>query len=674
VALASALNRYLKEVCHCDISWGCGNQLNLPNPLPRVPAKISVTSPYRYRYAYNFCTHGYTMAWWDWPHWERELDYLALNGVNLALVIEGQESVWQNTLKQFGYRDEEIRQWLVLPSHQPWMYMSNLEGYGGPVPQELIDRRRALGQSIVKRMAALGIHPVLQGYYGIVPGDFEKRFPEVKCLPQGKWGDLKRPDMLAPNTPMFARMAAAFYAGQAQLFGPADFFAADPFHEGGATEALDLPACGRSILEAMGKATWVIQSWQQNPRLAMLDGLDKDRLLILDLQCEAQENWRQRNSFDGIPWLWCTIQNFGGNVGLGGRLAWSGEGPAKALRDPARGRFSGVGALMEGSRNNPAIWEMVFENAWRSTAPDIESWLRDYTRRRYGTDSREANLAWKILADTVYGAPALKLEFPINSVVCSRPSLKLDCRARAFVPTQANYRMEELARAWGLLLAAAPQAAASDGYRYDLVDVGREVLARLACDYHQHIVGAYADKDAAGVKFYGDKMLGLITDLDQLTGTRPELLLGVWLAEARAWGNSAEQSDLCERNARELLTIWTSTYNISDYANRQWNGLLGDYYHHRWELWLAALRNSLRQGAELDETATSQKIHEWEIQWTRQKNVFAAKPSGDSVSLSAALFRKYAPDVLQNMTAQLDLPAEAARADAPAPIVARTKQ
>jgi len=63
--------------------------------------------------------------------------------------------------------------------------------------------------------------------------------------------------------------------------------------------------------------------------------------------------------------------------------------------------------------------------------------------------------------------------------------------------------------------------------------------------------------------------------MDRLTGTRRELLLGNWLAEARAWGQSTGECDLCERNARELLTIWTSAYNISDYANRQWNGLAG---------------------------------------------------------------------------------------------------
>jgi alpha-N-acetylglucosaminidase len=84
VALASALHRYLKEFCHADISYGCGHQLTLPGTLPAVPQKVRVDSPNKYRYAYNYCTHGYTMAWWDWPQWEKEIDFLALNGIKLA--------------------------------------------------------------------------------------------------------------------------------------------------------------------------------------------------------------------------------------------------------------------------------------------------------------------------------------------------------------------------------------------------------------------------------------------------------------------------------------------------------------------------------------------------------------------------------------------------------------
>ena len=51
VALASALNFYLKYDCDCSISWGrdgSGDQLNLPLPLPR-PGFLRMVSPVKYR-------------------------------------------------------------------------------------------------------------------------------------------------------------------------------------------------------------------------------------------------------------------------------------------------------------------------------------------------------------------------------------------------------------------------------------------------------------------------------------------------------------------------------------------------------------------------------------------------------------------------------------------------
>lgn len=52
VALASALNGYLKYYCNCSISWGVegtGDQLKLPNPLPAPPTKSRYVSPVKYR-------------------------------------------------------------------------------------------------------------------------------------------------------------------------------------------------------------------------------------------------------------------------------------------------------------------------------------------------------------------------------------------------------------------------------------------------------------------------------------------------------------------------------------------------------------------------------------------------------------------------------------------------
>ena len=127
VAAASALNWYLKYYCHCHISRA-GENLNIPEELPEVKEKIRIASPYKYRYWLNYCTHNYTMSFWTWKEWERELDWMALNGINFALIITGTEKVWQNTLKQFNFSDKEISDFISGPAYQAWWLMENLEG------------------------------------------------------------------------------------------------------------------------------------------------------------------------------------------------------------------------------------------------------------------------------------------------------------------------------------------------------------------------------------------------------------------------------------------------------------------------------------------------------------------------------------------------------------------
>ena len=44
VAIASALNYYLKEYCNASVSLR-GDQLTLPKPLPAVPEKVRIATP-----------------------------------------------------------------------------------------------------------------------------------------------------------------------------------------------------------------------------------------------------------------------------------------------------------------------------------------------------------------------------------------------------------------------------------------------------------------------------------------------------------------------------------------------------------------------------------------------------------------------------------------------------
>ena len=648
IAAAMALNYYLKNFCHCDVSWN-GNQLALPYPLPAVSPGLHIASPHKYRFAYNPCTFGYTMAWWQWADYEREIDYLALNGINVAQVVPGTEAVFQSVLRdQFGYGNADVAAWLCLPSHLPWMLMGNMYGFGGPVPQSVINGRCALGQQICQRMRDLGIEPMMQGCFGMVPPDFSTRYPSASVIPQGGWGVFTEPNLLNMTDPLFPRLATNMYLSETNLFGPVRFFSADPFHEGGSTSGITLAAAGAAIQNAMftvaTNAVWVIEAWSGQPNETMLGGTVRSQVLVLDLQCEDSEQWRSTANFSGTPWLWCAIQNYGGNSGLYGKLWALAQRPVAALTDPNRGNYSGIGFAPEGSQTIPAAYDMLFENAWRTNAPDLHQWACDYARHRYGESLPGTDQAWAVLADTVYASQRSDIQGPHNSAMDARPSLNAGILARTWSTTTIPYDPVRLASAWQSLESCAgdPGLQQADSFRFDLADVTRQVLCDLVTRNQQMLGLAYTNGNAAAVHLYGDRILSLIADSETLAATRQEWLLGKWIAEARSWGSTAGEQDLCEYNARLLLTTWAnSTSSLNDYANREWSGLIGGFYLPRWQQFMTNLYSAVDNSQAFNQAAAQSQIAAWELQWITQHQTYPTNTAGDTLVVVSNLFTKY---------------------------------
>lgn len=155
ISLATAFNQYLKYTCNAHISW-LGNNLNLPEKLPLPEKKIRNTINGKYRVYMNYCTLSYSAAWWDWDRWQREIDYMAMNSINMPLSVTGLEAVWYNTLLKHKFTDEEARAFLAAPSHSAWQWMQNLQSYGGPLSKSFIDKRAELGKKIIDREIELG--------------------------------------------------------------------------------------------------------------------------------------------------------------------------------------------------------------------------------------------------------------------------------------------------------------------------------------------------------------------------------------------------------------------------------------------------------------------------------------------------------------------------------------
>ncbi|NOU16178.1 MAG: alpha-N-acetylglucosaminidase [Bacteroidales bacterium] len=640
VVAATAFNYYLKQYCHCFISRS-GNNMNMPEKLPAVKERVRITSPFKWRYYFNYCTYSYSMAYWGWDEWQRELDWMAMNGVNMPLAITGTEAVWQNTLKKFGFTDVEIKEFIPGPAYTAWWLMGNIEGWGGPVSQQWIDNRAELQKKILLRMHELGMTPVFQGFYSMVPAKLKEKYPSHHIIDGGDWGGFIRPSTLDPTDSLFSQMAGVYYAEMEKLYGKTLFYGGDPFHEGGNMEGIDITASAKAVQTAMQKAVpgsvWVLQGWWDNPKDGLLEGADTSKTLILDLFAEGRPNWPRRECYSKFPWVWNILQNFGNKTGMYGRLEETCSAPFQAMNSDKGKALTGIGIMAEGTDNNPIIWDALFDMAWKDKSPDIDQWIKDYTYYRYGSRNERAEQAWNILRKTVYRGP-INQEGTIDAAVGCRPSLDVSTSWLGG-RTKLYYNPLDLQKAWKLLIECSDDLKNIDAFQYDIVDVTRQVLCNSSLTLHKEIVDAYNSKDLKLFEERTASFLQLIDDMDTLLGTRNEFLFGRWVEGFKKIGTSDDEKKLFEFNARRQVTLW-GTYKCSiilhEYAMKQWSGLLKDFYYQRWKIYFDALKKQLS-----GEKTGSIDFYTWEDNWTHQNNLYPATAQGNSVVISKALYKKY---------------------------------
>ena len=150
-SMAVGLNHYLRYNCNAVYSWFDYEPMTMPKRLPKVEGTIRNSARVKDRFFLNYCTYGYTMPWWKWDEWEHFIDWMALNGVNMALAITGQESIWYQIWTEMGLSDEEVRAYFCGPAHLPWHRMINLDRWNGPLPMAWLDGQEALQKQIVAR-------------------------------------------------------------------------------------------------------------------------------------------------------------------------------------------------------------------------------------------------------------------------------------------------------------------------------------------------------------------------------------------------------------------------------------------------------------------------------------------------------------------------------------------
>ncbi len=703
-SMAAGLNYYLKNYCHTTVSWFLKDPVEMPSVLPAVTSKVRVDARAKVRFFLNYCTLGYTMPWWQWPDWERLIDWMALNGINMPLAITGEEAVWEKVWQNYGMTTDQIRAFFTGPAILPWHRMINVDGWQGPLPQKWIDRQAELQKKILARERSLNMTPILPAFSGHVPALLKKNYPDAKITDVSTWCQFDSQyncHFLNPSDPLFAKIQKDYITEQTKMFGTDHIYGADLFNEVEAPswDPETLASMSKAVYESMASvdkdAKWLQMGWlfvndpthwtQENIK-AYLQAVPQGKVILLDYFCDSQEIWKKTESFYGQPYIFCTLINFGGVTNLEGDF----HDLSARVEDTFKhggSNFVGLGSTLEGFGVNAFMYDFFFDKAWNTGISD-DQWVKNLAICRTGF----SKAAIKKLAPASAGIPqepAVKAKSPDG--ISQEPAVKAKstagCAGLAAVTVAANPAIEaswemlcdsiytnsrwhqanrtsivrprmlakgdrpnkaliatsykQVARIWESMLSASSSSSSlKDTYLFDIVNLGRQTLGEYFPAEYYAFCDAYDAKDVAAMQLHGSKMMETLRDMDQLLACHHTFSLEDWNAAARAMGDTPAEKDYYEEDARTIITYWGGAGILTDYAAREWSGMMMSYYGYRWQRFIDESIAAVQAGKSFDQTAFDKEMRTFEIAWTKPSFKIDYPKASDPVSTAKRISAK----------------------------------
>ncbi|KAF9114702.1 hypothetical protein BGX27_010094 [Mortierella sp. AM989] len=692
-ALGRGLKYYLDQAAQVELAWS-GNRFDeLPRTPPSVPDleldtnKVVTSGHVRgsfvpWRYYTNVVSFGYQFAFWDWRRWERELDWMVLNGINLLPAMVGQEYVFREFWRSKNLTDSEINDFLTAPVDMPWQRMGNIQGSWNhqlinmsigdeSVYKNMwIDAQWELQQLIITRIKDLGITPIMPAFQAFVPRALASKYPNNVFKKTNVWSafpeEYTKVTYILQTDPLFSSFSAEFLELQKTLYNgyQSHFYLLDLYNE--LVPDCVTPECMRAISNSVTKtlqsvdkdATWVMQGWfLTNTALwtpeatsAYFGGISdaNGKPFILDLAADSIPIWDSTQGLYGHEFGWSIINNFGTAQGLFAKLPTLLTTPFQVYQKYPT-TLRGIGVATEGINNNEYVYQTVLELPWHDPKEIINgtSHLEKYITRRYGSSKATPLVqnAWDKLRQTVWDCQSGQAS-QSKSFIEKLPALNMT--NTDWLGTVFWYNKTIVVEAWDQLVRAATQeqhANVPKSFKFDLVDTTREVLlATVFPSLHEGLVDGYQANDVKKIKTYGRLIVSLIKDADTLLNTSPFFSFGAWVLEAKTSidpitgninkqlpfhggnpnsPNKAGYQRFLESNARNIFTWWGPegsgpTGSLPDYASKQWGGLLNSYYLPRWQLFISQLEQAVATKQPWNKEDFLTKTLAREAQWQAQ--------------------------------------------------------
>ena len=638
-ALCAAYYRALRECCGMDLS-PCGNRSVYDSGEMRLPEKeIRQTFAHDLRPALCYETFIHEACAWSFDDWAWHLDYLAMQGVNAAMMPVGNEAVWYYTALDFGIRREDAMKYLSGPNYYPLQLQGKLDSFLSITDTNYLKARIELGKQITARMREVGIEPIFPAFNGHVPKYLKGYRKTAAMFIVTSWELFPFTYRLYPDDPLFAALSDALADKQTSYFGEGRFYAADPFYgvSPRVKDASIFAQYGKAITDGIQRrhpdAVWITHACEHTA--ALTASLPENCVCIFDPD----------GKYDGDqPCVHGVRLNVGGHTVLGGNCE-------KQVSDAPSAVFS------EYSLANPLLTALCYRRISEPVS-DIKTAFVQEAVRRWGSDEGCLRDAAAMLLDTCYGKDAPDL--PMGSIPACRPSTSLSHTAPGDT-LSLHYDNRDLCRALTLMLAS--EGDYTDGYVFDVCDVTRQMLSNYARRLYTAAIEGFQKRDGRLFELSTNAFLQVLRDMDALLQTRAEFNLHTHLHKVGGSAEGKTDAQNFEVTYLASLTLFGpfDTPEQYDVFWKEWSCLLGSYYAERWHEFFAYLAKSFKKRGTVSTDCAKQingrnpsrgngfckSLDRTERSWVK---TCMPEPVGDTdtLTLAAELLNKYKPLIEQD--------------------------
>ncbi len=539
-------------------------------PLPEE--KISQTIKKKIRAMTSYESFSLSGNFRGFDRWEKEIDFMAMHGINRALQPVGFDGVLFRTLTDLGMPENFCLEFSSGPAFLINQLTGNIAGTNSINSKEYLERKITVGKLISDRERSLGIEPIFPAAIPSVPFSLRKKYIKMDIFKAPMWYNFPPIFFIRPKNAFFSVFNKKFLTIQREALGETHSYIFEGVYEsdkkGYNSHLADL---GKALEEMLGEfdEDAVCYLHTSSINADFFKNCSGDRYIFLD-NCEMSKT---SDILSGRKYIPEVSGNRYGRTGIYGNVQ-------KLCDNPFANSELGGALSFDTFDINPVYCAAALKAVTADGSFDRDEFIKDFCAKRYKTES--------FTDDIISLIDLCSSDECTGSIICARPCTNVKHTA-PYDTMERGYDFHKLYSIAQSIINSNDKKI--DAMRADIQSIVRQFLSDLAYPVYIKATEFFREKNVRNFEQASNLFLEICEDIDRLLRTREETNFCTKYVEAQELGSSQEEKESLQINFLLLHTIWGPFDHsiLYDTVWNEWGGLVKDYYEARWHMYYRSL-------------------------------------------------------------------------------------